>query len=168
MKYPQLLREINKWLGAIAGILVLAIAVMACCESILRSVFHAPTKWTLDLSGYFLCVAIFLGSGYAYQEKGHVGVDMVRDWVEKKFGLLPRRVMVFIGYVICIAVIIIVMVAVWRLMMPALAMHQTTFANIPIPISILYGIMIGGSVMMVLTVIFILLDISKGNDFYMY
>ncbi|MDR1028399.1 MAG: TRAP transporter small permease subunit [Clostridiales Family XIII bacterium] len=165
MKYPAVLRKFNKALGAISGVLLLAIAVMSVVESLMRTVFINPTKWTLDISAYFLLIAIFIGSGYAYQEKGHVGVELFKDMIEKRFGDAPRRVMSIGGYVLSMIVIFATMLAVYRLLIPALEINQTTFANITIPISLLYIVMIVGSVIMAVTVFFIILDLcKKGNE----
>jgi TRAP-type C4-dicarboxylate transport system permease small subunit len=167
MKFPVVLRKFNKALGAVAGVLLLAIAFFSVMESLLRTIFIMPTKWSTDLSSYFLLIAIFLGAGYAYQEKGHVGVELFRDIIEKRWGQFPRRIMAIIGYVLSLIVIIATMVAVNMLLGPAMKVHQTTFANIPIQISILYIVMIVGSVIMAVTVFFILLGLFKGDDDFM-
>jgi TRAP-type C4-dicarboxylate transport system permease small subunit len=167
MRFPVPLRKFNKALGAIAGVLLLAIAFLAVMESLLRTIFVSPTKWSADLSSYFLLIAIFLGAGYAYQEKGHVGVELFRDMVEKRWSRRPRRGMAVAGYILSFVVIIATLIGVYKLLMPALEVNQTTFANIPIPISLLYAVMIAGSLIMAVTVFFILLDLFKGEDDYM-
>jgi TRAP-type C4-dicarboxylate transport system permease small subunit len=164
MKYPTILRKFNKALGAVSGVLLLAIAIMSVMESILRTIFISPTKWTVDISAYFLLIAIFLGAGYAYQEKGHVGVELFKDLIEKHFGQLPRRIMSIGGYVLSIVVIMATMISVYLLLIPALEINQTTFANITIPIAVLYTVMIIGSVIMAVTVFFIILNLIKKDS----
>lgn len=165
MRFPLRLRKFNKALGAVSGVLLLAIAILAVMESLLRTVFIHPTNWSLDFSSYFLLIAIFLGSGYAYQEKGHVGVELFKDIIEKHFGKKPRRVIALCGYGASVAVIIATLIAVYKLIVPAIQVHQTTFANVTIPISFLYGVMIAGSVIMVVTVVFIIIDLFANDDY---
>ena len=165
MRFPLRLRKFNKALGAVSGVLLLAIAILAVMESLLRTVFIHPTNWSLDFSSYFLLIAIFLGSGYAYQEKGHVGVELFKDIIEKHFGKKPRRVIALCGYGASVAVIVATLIAVYKLIVPAIQVHQTTFANVTIPISFLYGVMIAGSVIMVVTVVFIIIDLFANDDY---
>ena len=167
MKYPVFLRKFNKALGALAGVMFVCIAFMAVMESIARSVFGSPTTWSIDISSYFLVIGIFLGCGYAYQEKGHVGVEFIRDIVQKKFGIEPRRWISVGGYIASLVVIITTMQAVYRLLLSALETKQLTFAFIQIPISFLYVVMIAGSVIMCITVLFIILDLFKKEVFYL-
>jgi TRAP-type C4-dicarboxylate transport system permease small subunit len=166
MKYPVFLKKFNTAMGALAGTLIMVIAFLNVMESLLRSVFHKPTIWSNDIAMYCLLCAIFLGCSYAYQEKGHVGVELFKDIIEKRWGKLPRRVLALIGYLMALVVIIVTLTAVKNLLLPALEVHQTTFANITIPISFLYIIMIIGSVIMAITVVFILLDILAKDDNY--
>lgn len=166
MKYPVWLTKFNKVLGAISGVLMLAIAFLSVFESLARTVFKNPTNWSVDIATYCLVCAIFLGCSYAYQEKGHVGVELFKDMIEKRWGKAPRRVLAFIGYLMALTVIIVTMIAVIRLMIPAMEINQTTFAYVTIPISFLYGVMIVGSVFMAITVIFVLLDILAKDDNY--
>ncbi len=166
MKFPVPLRKFNKALGAVSGVLLLAIAFLAVMESLLRTVFIMPTSWSLDISSYFLLIAIFLGSGYAYQEKGHVGVELFKDMLEKRFGVKPRRAMAVGGYLASMVVIIATMYAVYKLLLPAMEVNQVTFANLTIPISFLYIVMIIGSVIMIVTVFFILAELLRGDNEY--
>lgn len=166
MKYPTFMKRINLVLAVISGCFMLAIAVLAVMEALLRGVFNAPTIWSADISKYLLLCAIFVGCGYAYQEKGHVGVELVKDAVERKFGQFPKRVMTIIGYLFALVVTIVLLVACWRLFGEAYATKETTLANIDIQKSFLYGVMIFGCIEMGITVLFIILDLFSGDDRY--
>jgi TRAP-type C4-dicarboxylate transport system permease small subunit len=166
MKYPVFLRKFNNVLGAVSGTMMLAIAFLSVMESILRTVFKSPTMWSVDVSTYLLVCSIFLGCSYAYQEKGHVGVELFKDMIEKRRGKTPRRVMALVGYGMALVVVVVTMIAIKNLLLPALEVRQTTFANVTIPISFLYVIMIIGSVFMAVTVIFIICDLLAKEDNY--
>ena len=165
MKYPNFMRKINNALGAFAGTLMLLIGILCVMESILRTVFLSPTSWGPNITQYLLITSIFLGCSYAYQEKGHVGVELIRDVLQKKFGVAPRRVMSIIGYLLSLAVIIVTLVAIVNVMVPAFQLGQVTAGRFDIPITILYGIMIAGSIVMAVTVFFIILDLFKDDKY---
>lgn len=167
MKYPRFMTVINQWLARVSGLFIFAIGILAVFEAIMRTFLNAPTSWSLDISSYLLIWAIFLGAAYAYQEKGHVAVDLLRDAVEKRWGKAPRRVMAVIGYVIALVVIIALLVASVQLAKSAIDLNQLTYANAQIPAVVLWAAIVFGSVMMLITVVFIMLDIFAKDDKYL-
>ncbi|MDR2296216.1 MAG: TRAP transporter small permease subunit [Clostridiales Family XIII bacterium] len=167
MKYPRFMTIANQALGCVSGILIVSIGFLAVLEAIARSFFSRPTAWSLDISSYFLIWAIFLGSSYAYQEKGHVAVDILRDFVEKRFGKPPRRAMAFAGYLIVLLVIIVLLRAGVFITRNAMALDQLTIANFQIPIANLYIAIVIGSASMAVTAVFIMLDIAVGGEKYL-
>jgi C4-dicarboxylate transporter DctQ subunit len=167
MRYPLFLRRINSILANIAGVLLVIISLLSVFEAIMRSVFSNPTPWSLDISCYLLLWAIFLGTSYAYQEKGHVAVDLLCDAVQKRFGKTPRRVMSILGYIFVLATILAVFYASLTLFLSALSYNKLTTASFQIPIAYLYIAIILGSVMTVVTAVFIILDLLNGDDNYL-
>jgi TRAP-type C4-dicarboxylate transport system permease small subunit len=158
---------INKALSMVSGGLLFAIGLLSVFEACMRSLFDSPTIWSLDVSLYFLVLAIFLGSSYAYQEKGHVAVDFLKDVIEKRMGKRPRRVISVIGYIIAFITLLALMLSLGRLFISALRQNTLTIAMVQIPISILYAIMIAGTVIMVITVFFIILDLFTEDEKYL-
>ncbi|MDR1245619.1 MAG: TRAP transporter small permease subunit [Clostridiales Family XIII bacterium] len=167
MKYPKFMTLINQVLGCVSGSLIVAIGFLAVFEALARGAFSSPTSWTLDISSYFLIWAVFLGSAYAYQEKGHVAVDILRDLVGKRLGKPPRRAMAFAGYIIVLLVIIVLFRAGVIITLNAARLDQLTIANFQIPIAALYIAIVIGSVNMATTVVFIMLDIASGGEKYL-
>ena len=165
MKYPKFMRVINKTLAIIAGAMILAMGILAVIEVIARN-FFTPTYCSVDLESYLLIWAVFLGSAYAYQEKGHVGVDLMRDIIEKRFGKAPRRVMAIIGYVISLVVVIALLRAGLILAKTAIDFKQLTLAFIQIPAIYLYAAIVVGSVAMAVTVVFVILDLFAKEEYY--
>ena len=167
MKYPKFMRVVNRTLAIIAGAMICTFGILAVVEVIARTFFSSPTVWSVDISSYLLIWAVFLGSSYAFQEKGHVGVDMIRDIVEKRFGKLPRRVMAIVGYAISLAVVIALLRAGLILARTAIDFNQLTLAFVQIPAIYLYAAIVVGSVAMAVTVIFVILDLFSKGDYYL-
>ncbi len=95
MNYPKIMSRINRCCAYISGVIVLAASVLAVMESILRKVFEAPTTWSLNLSQGVFIWAVFLGASWAFQEVGHVSIDMIRDIIDRRTKgkkRMPRRV----------------------------------------------------------------------------
>ncbi|MCD7935517.1 MAG: TRAP transporter small permease [Tannerellaceae bacterium] len=170
MKFPAFWKKVNKYIAVVAGCLALLIAVLSVYEAIARYCFHSPTSWTLNVSCYILVWSIFLGSAYAFQEGAHVGVDMVKEWVDKRTKgdrHMPRRVMAVCGYVITFIFLLVILYGGVGLAQKSLAYNQMTVATHPIPTIWLYTGMIVGTVLMLITLVFILIDLLTGGDDYL-
>jgi TRAP-type C4-dicarboxylate transport system permease small subunit len=147
-------------------VLVLIKAFLSVAEGILRSL-GSPTTWTLDITLYLLLWAAFLGSSYAFQELGHIAVDFIREGVGKRFGQGLRRGLAVLGY-LCTEVFLLTLV--WfsfRLLRVSLLTGELTYANVQIKIAWLYSGMVVGSLLMALTVAFIILDLFSDSQRYL-
>ena len=167
MKYPLWMKKLNAVFAIIAGALFMAIALLSVIEALLRGVFSSPTMWTVDISQYLLIIAAFFGSSYAYQEFGHVAVDFVKGVVEKCWGKAPRRVMAIIGNLMALTTVSVLLWAAYALGKRAMLFASLTTNNIQIPVAALYGIMAAGSVVMILTILFIILDLFSDSEKYL-
>ena len=167
MNYPKIIARMNGVLAIISGTLIAIIAVMTVTESLARSMFQHPSAWSMDLCCYFLLWAIFLGSPWAFQEKGHVAVDLVRDLIERLTGKKPRRIMAVFGYLVVIFVLGNLLRAAFNLASEAIKYDKLTIANLQIPTIYLHTGIIIGTIIMLATVVFIILDLLKGGEKYL-
>jgi TRAP-type C4-dicarboxylate transport system permease small subunit len=170
LKYPKAMVFVNKIGAYICGALVAGASILAVMESILRKVFLAPTAWSLNLTMGIFIWGAFLGSSWAFQELGHVSVDMVRNMIDKRSKSpkkMPRRVISIIGYIPPLAVCAAFFYGGVPLFLRAVAEKQTAAYNFKFPIAISYGAIVVGAVMMFFTVLFIILDLFAGGDKYL-
>lgn len=161
MHYPQFWRKIIDKLGMFSGFLIIIIAAFSVVEAALRYFFDSPTGWALNVCQYLLVYMIFMSSPYAFQEGGHVAVDMVLNAVDKrdKSGKrLPRRIMASIGYVFAAIFIGIIAYGAFELTLTAIEKSRMTSQIPVIPLWILYVPMVIGCIMMLLTLIFMIID----------
>ena len=169
MNYPKFWKKTNDFLAFFSGSLVMIIAVITAYEAIARRIFASPTSWTLNASTYLLIWTFFLASAYAFQEFGHVSVDMLRDFVDKydkSKHRIARRVISVLGYIMTMGYIYVLLLGGYRMTARALRFNVLTPTTTPIPIWILYISIIVGAVLMLITLLFIVLDLlKKGNKF---
>ena len=164
---------INKIGAYFCGGYTLTISALAVMESILRKVFASPTTWTLNLSTGLFTWAAFLGSAWAFQELGHVSVDLFRNLVDSKSKSpkrTPRRVMAIIGYVISFIVMCAFLYGGWFVtknsIKPDGTLQLATYA-FKFPTLLSYLPIIIGSILMMATLVFIILDLIAGGDKYL-
>lgn len=165
MKFPKFWRKINRVLAVICGAMSLAIALFSAFEAIMRRVFQSPTSWTLDVSCYILIWIFFLGSSYAFQEGSHVGVDMIRDYIDKRTGSKTvRRVLAVLGYVITEIFLGVLLKGSIDACKMDILYNMETASTHPFPMIWLHLAMVIGLIMMMLTVIFMALDVFTDSE----
>ena len=170
MKYPKTMTWINKVCAYICGGIVLGASALAVMESILRKIFVSPTAWSLNLTMGIFIWAAFLGSSWAFQELGHVSVDMVRDLVDKRSKSpkrTPRRIMSIIGYLPPLAVCVAFFYGGWKLCVRDIAFNSYAPYNFKFPYLVSHLAIVIGAVFMFVTVVFIVLDLIAGGDKYL-
>ena len=170
MKYPRFMALLNKISASICGFIVLGTAALAVMESILRQFFNSPTIWTLNLSTGIFIWAAFLGSSWAFQELGHVSVDMVRVFIDKHTKgekRIPRRVISIVGYLSSFAVVSAILYGGWAICERAVRLNSLAPYNFRFPLIISYSAIVVGSTLMLITLLFMILDLIAGGDKYM-
>ncbi|MDR1070002.1 MAG: TRAP transporter small permease [Gracilibacteraceae bacterium] len=168
MKYPKTWEKTVNALAVVSGCMVMLIAFLALFEAVARHLFRSPTSWSLNTSGYMLIWLLFLGTSYAFQEHGHVAVDMLRDVADKLDGTRRlRRAMAVVGYLISTIFVTVLGYGGVKLTQSAAAMNMKTTTTTPIPLWPLYAAIIAGCALMLVTLIFILLDLSGKGEKYL-
>lgn len=95
----QVYKTIEKSSTALAifsGFLIFIMSVLSTFEAVVRTVFNAPTKWTLPISIFLMIYAIFLSSAYCFFQDGHIRIDILLD----KLGESQRLILYKTNYVL--------------------------------------------------------------------
>lgn len=163
MQYPKWIEKANHCLGIISGMLIFLIAILSAIEVVARNVFDSPTTFTSDVSYYLLIWAIFLTGGYAFQETAHVRVDLILNLMPVKV----RKLVSALSYVISIFFCSILLIYGWKFMAQCYTMNRLTYAMLPILQWKLVLAIVIGCALMILTLIFIILDVIAGGKKYL-
>jgi TRAP-type mannitol/chloroaromatic compound transport system permease small subunit len=83
-KIIRFIDSINKWLGNVLCYLVLGMMLTGVYEVGMRYFLNKPTIWVWEMNGFFLCVFVALGGGYALLTNTHVKVDIIYDRFSKR------------------------------------------------------------------------------------
>lgn len=166
MKFPELLRRFNAATALLAGVIILIIGILTSMEGIARGVFHNPTTWSLNVAQYLLIWAIFLGSAYAFQEKTHVAVDFIREGIGNQWGRGIQRILSLSGYTFALVYVAILAWNSIDMLELAIKYDKLTLGIVQISIIWLYLAMLIGSVTMIVTILFIILDLIGKRETY--
>lgn len=166
MKFPQLLRRFNAAVALLSGVIILIIGILTTMEGIARGLFNAPTTWSLNVAQYLLIWAIFLGSAYAFQEKTHVAVDFIREGVGNRWGRGAQRMLSLCSYAFAFVYVVIMAWNSIDMLKLAIKYDKLTLGIVQIPIIWLYLAMLIGSLTMIATIFFIILDLIGKRETY--
>ena len=170
MRYPKAWRKLINATAWFSGGMAFLVGIIQVMEVVMRYFFKSPTSWSLTICGYCVCYALFFGSSYAFQEQGHVAVDMIRDFADKhdKSGKrISRRALAVFGYLGCAVYIVALFYGTWILLSRGLKYNTFTGLSPSIPIWIMYLPIVVSIVLMMVTIIFMVLDIFAGGEHYM-
>ena len=164
MKYPTFFRRINNVAGIISGLLVFIVALLAVFEIIMRGVFNRPTGWTMDVSTYLLLWTIFTGVAYSLQAKGQVAVDMVRSSLRKREKFLAMKIIAILCHLAGVVVAFVFLKDGIDLTTTALRYNKLTTSAVQIPQVYLTISIVLGSFLLLVTLIFIIMDVFSGSE----
>ncbi len=170
MRYPKFMVKINGATAIMCGAVVFIFALLAVMESILRQFFNSPTVWTLNITQALFIWAAFLGSSWAFQEHGHVAVDLMRDLVDKHTKSpkrIPRRVMAVFGYICAFIVMAVILYGGWIKTMSSAEVNEMHTFVFKFPVIASTIPIVIGSIQMLVTLIFMILDILAGGEKYL-
>ena len=163
MRFPKPMAKLNERFAQIAGLLVLFIGILSVIEVFARSIFNAPTTWTADLESYLLVYAIFLTGGYCFQVHGHIKVDILIH----RFNEKGQRIFAFISTGVVVFFMILFTRSTLNIMQSYINTGAMTYAFFQIPKWVpLMGVFIG-CILMLLTILFIILDLCTKSTEYL-
>ena len=87
--------------AAIAAVLLAAAALLICWMVVWRAMGHSAW-WEIEFSVYLMVASLFLASPYTLMTNGHVGIDLIAQWLKPR---AARRMAVFVavvGLLVCL------------------------------------------------------------------
>ena len=164
IRYPKFYRKITNILGLLSGWLVFIVAALAVYEIIMRGVFNRPTGWSMDISTYLLLWIIFTGVSYSLEVKGQVAVDIVRSFFKKRNNKPGLKISTVMGYLVGLIVSVVFLYNGYSMSRLALRYNRLTPSAVQIPQVLLTSAILLGGIMMIITIVFIILDVIDGGE----
>jgi TRAP-type C4-dicarboxylate transport system permease small subunit len=98
MRWHRALTDAGAWV-ATACVAVMAVAYTA--EVVARYFFSAPLNWSGDLSGYLLCVSVFLALPRVTADRAHVAVSLLIEVMHPRTRRRYVRALWYVTAVVC-------------------------------------------------------------------
>lgn len=114
----------------VAGLFILATALIVTYEVVMRALFNAPTEWVIEISVYLIVVAGFLGLAVTYADDKHIKVDLLTLKLPVKAG---KYLEVAVNLV-ALAFSLVFLVESWDMMATSFAIDRTAASSIRMPL----------------------------------
>ncbi|WP_143873198.1 TRAP transporter small permease [Catenovulum sediminis] len=125
----------------IAFILFWILAVTVFSQFISRYVFSAPLGWTEEVARYQLICLGFMGGCIGVRRNTHIFVALFHRWMPTKLSTLLYQTIAVFNVIFITALAYFA----WQII-PLLHIHK--MASIPLPISVLYGVIFASLLIM--------------------
>jgi TRAP-type C4-dicarboxylate transport system permease small subunit len=142
------LDRMNRLMLAISMVALLVASVVLTYSVLSRYFMHASTDWQDEAAVFCLVGATFLTSAFVQQLRGHIGIEAVASWLPPAAN---RVRMVFVD-ALCVAFCALFAWKSCTLLHEAWVDKQTTSSSWAPPLSIPYGLMAGGMILLTLQI----------------
>jgi TRAP-type mannitol/chloroaromatic compound transport system permease small subunit len=134
MTIQQLLRgidQISTWIGKTFAWLIVALMLMVCIEVFKRYILNAPTAWVFDASNMMYGTLFMMSGAYTLAQSGHVRGDFLYGSMKPRKQAAIDLVLYFVFF---LPGILALTWAGWTYAGDALAIRETTFNAVPLPV----------------------------------
>lgn len=153
--YKKILSALTYSAAFLAGLCILATALIIVYEIIMRGLFKSPTEWVLEVSTYLILSAGFLGIAVAYRERSHVKVSVLTE----RLSPTKQRYMDIFTSILSILLFLILMTESADLVQESLAMHRLSPSTLQVPLFIPQSTLVIGFALVLGEVILHLLEL---------
>lgn len=99
--FKSLVTKINLVMMWLCGLFAVFMGLVVTYDIVMRSLFHAPTRWGFELVSYLCASVAFLAGGFALMVNGHVRVDIFYNrFSPRKKALVDACTAVFV-FLLC-------------------------------------------------------------------
>lgn len=123
----------------------------------MRFVLNSPLKFAVEFGRYTFAAIVYLGSIFVMRDDGHIGLDIIVDALPPAIGNIVRKFA---------RLLVLIYLALFCTMSGRMVMTnwKNRSSTMQIPMSIVYMVMVIGSLGMFIEELFLLLGINKGKD----
>ena len=100
--FIDFVRNISRLCGIVAAALIGMAIIVVCQMVVMRYILNASTVWQTEFVIFSLVAATFVGSPYVLLVKGHVNVDLVPHYMDRKGRHILAILANFLGLSFCL------------------------------------------------------------------
>ncbi|HEX4943717.1 MAG TPA: TRAP transporter small permease subunit [Usitatibacteraceae bacterium] len=87
---------------AVAAAFMLVAAMLIVCWMVVYRALGNSTYWEIELATYLIVATVLVGSPYCLKTRGHIGVDLVSEWLSPRGRRILARILAALGLAVCL------------------------------------------------------------------
>ncbi|MDD5701777.1 MAG: TRAP transporter large permease subunit [Dehalococcoidales bacterium] len=137
----------SKWINIIGAALIFIISGLVFVDVILRAFGH-PIKGVNELVEVMMITAVFFGVAYAYNEKAHIGMDLITSKLAPKARLIMNFITNLLGFTLFVIIV-------WRVLIQTMLYYDKNVMHgyTPIPVTPFSAVIVVGCTLLCLLMI---------------
>jgi TRAP-type C4-dicarboxylate transport system permease small subunit len=100
-KFVRTVDRISDACAVIAAVM-LAVATLVITWMVLYRALGNSTYWETELAIYLIISAVMVGSPYCLKTRGHIGVDLISEFLSRKHRAVLAKVIALVGLAVCL------------------------------------------------------------------
>ena len=100
-KFVRFVDRLSDACAVVAAVMLLAAMLIVCWMVVYRSLGNS-TYWEIELATYLIVATVLLGSPFCLKTRGHIGVDLVSEWLPPRGRRVLARVLAVMGLAVCL------------------------------------------------------------------
>jgi TRAP-type C4-dicarboxylate transport system permease small subunit len=102
------MRFLNKFEEIYSGLLMIAVAVIAFVQVVVRYVLKIPAPWTEELDRYLMVWLVFIAGAIAVRKKAHLRIELLEELFRSEIASRILNIIVSVLILIFSAVLLII------------------------------------------------------------
>ena len=87
---------------AVIAAAMLVAAMLIVCWMVVYRLLGNSTYWEIELATYLIVGTVLIGSPFCLKTRGHIGVDLISEWLRPVPRRILHRVLAVLGMVVCV------------------------------------------------------------------
>jgi TRAP-type C4-dicarboxylate transport system permease small subunit len=100
-RFVRAVDKLSTALAVVAAVFMAAATLIVCWMVIWRVTGHS-TYWEIEMAVYLIVAAVLVGSPYCLMTKGHIGVDLLSQFLSPANRRRLERVLAVLGITVCL------------------------------------------------------------------
>lgn len=155
--FNNLRKIIDKILNGAIVILFLIMFGVTVVNVVMRYIFNSPLSFAVELGRYTFVSIVYLGSIFVMRDDGHIGLDIIVDMMPAAIGNVIKK----LTRILVLCYLVLFCYESGRMVMTNWANRSSTMQ---IPMSVVYLVMVIGSLGMFIEELLLLLGVNKGKQ----
>ncbi len=147
----------DKILNASIIILFLIMFGVTVLNVFMRYVLNSPLSFAVEMGRYTFAAIVYLGSIFVMRNDGHIGLDIIVD-------MMPKRVRTIIKKMTRVIVLVYLSVFCYESFRMVMSNWANRSSTMQIPMSIVYMVMVIGSIGMFIEELLLLIGFNSKKD----